>query len=209
MSADVIKVCLKYTAAGAAAISRHRSGCRSPAAGSTRQGRDPEVSAASASPRLHLAGVMTAPGARAAVSAARSSARSGRGSRHARDRKEADPVPWASRSRRGRRRSGEGTEGRAAQPLAAGIAGRGEGRAARRSRARRRAVSARCTAYARAGRERGEGRDAGVQEKKLEIVGIGYRAEVKGRAHFSLGYSHPIDFPLPDGIEVDSREADR
>ncbi|MEW5724078.1 MAG: 50S ribosomal protein L6 [Thermodesulfobacteriota bacterium] len=35
----------------------------------------------------------------------------------------------------------------------------------------------------------------------LEVVGVGYRAEVKGdHLHFSLGYSHPIDFPLPPGI---------
>ncbi len=37
----------------------------------------------------------------------------------------------------------------------------------------------------------------------MEIVGVGYRAEVKGKTVvFSLGYSHPIEFPLPDGIEV-------
>ena len=37
----------------------------------------------------------------------------------------------------------------------------------------------------------------------LEIVGVGYRAEVKGRAiHLSLGYSHPIEFPLPTGISA-------
>jgi len=35
----------------------------------------------------------------------------------------------------------------------------------------------------------------------LEINGVGYRAEVKGsEVHFSLGYSHPIIFPLPSGI---------
>ena len=40
--------------------------------------------------------------------------------------------------------------------------------------------------------------------KELEIVGIGYRAEMKGKntVVFSLGYSHPIEFPLPTGIEV-------
>ena len=37
----------------------------------------------------------------------------------------------------------------------------------------------------------------------LEINGVGYRAEVKGRAiQFALGYSHPIVFPLPDGIDA-------
>lgn len=40
--------------------------------------------------------------------------------------------------------------------------------------------------------------------RELEIVGIGYRAELKGKATvvFSLGYSHPIEYPLPSGIEV-------
>jgi large subunit ribosomal protein L6 len=41
-------------------------------------------------------------------------------------------------------------------------------------------------------------------KKELDIVGIGYRAELKGKntVVFSLGYSHPIEFPLPSGIEV-------
>ncbi len=40
--------------------------------------------------------------------------------------------------------------------------------------------------------------------KNLEIVGIGYRAEMKGKGVvvFTLGYSHPIEYPLPAGIEV-------
>jgi large subunit ribosomal protein L6 len=40
--------------------------------------------------------------------------------------------------------------------------------------------------------------------KDLDIVGIGYRAEMKGKnmVVFTLGYSHPIEFPLPTGIEV-------
>src|ERR1700675_1144923 len=40
--------------------------------------------------------------------------------------------------------------------------------------------------------------------RDLEIVGIGYRAELKGKntVVFSLGYSHPIEFPLPTGIEA-------
>lgn len=51
----------------------------------------------------------------------------------------------------------------------------------------------------------------GVSEgwsKELEIVGVGYRAESKGRdVHLSLGFSHPVIFPAPDGIdiEVDSK----
>jgi large subunit ribosomal protein L6 len=41
-------------------------------------------------------------------------------------------------------------------------------------------------------------------KKELDIVGIGYRAELKGKGTvvFTLGYSHPIEFPLPIGIEV-------
>lgn len=40
--------------------------------------------------------------------------------------------------------------------------------------------------------------------RELEIVGIGYRAEMKGKGIvvFTLGYSHPIEYPLPAGIEV-------
>jgi large subunit ribosomal protein L6 len=40
--------------------------------------------------------------------------------------------------------------------------------------------------------------------KELDIVGIGYRAEMKGKhtVVFTLGYSHPIEYPLPAGIDV-------
>ncbi len=39
--------------------------------------------------------------------------------------------------------------------------------------------------------------------KELDIVGIGYRAEVSGqRLTLALGYSHPVVFPIPDGIGV-------
>jgi large subunit ribosomal protein L6 len=40
--------------------------------------------------------------------------------------------------------------------------------------------------------------------KDIDIVGIGYRAEMKGKnmVVFTLGYSHPIEFPLPTGIDV-------
>ena len=39
--------------------------------------------------------------------------------------------------------------------------------------------------------------------KKLEIHGVGYSAELKGKTVlFKLGYSHPINFPVPDGIEI-------
>ena len=40
--------------------------------------------------------------------------------------------------------------------------------------------------------------------RELDIVGIGYRAELKGKGIvvFTLGFSHPIEFPLPTGIDV-------
>lgn len=48
---------------------------------------------------------------------------------------------------------------------------------------------------------------AGVSEgwqKELEIVGIGYRADKQGNVVvFNLGHSHPINFAIPDGIEID------
>jgi large subunit ribosomal protein L6 len=45
---------------------------------------------------------------------------------------------------------------------------------------------------------------AGVSQgftQEMDIVGVGYKAEIRGRAVlFSLGYSHPIEFVLPDGV---------
>jgi large subunit ribosomal protein L6 len=39
--------------------------------------------------------------------------------------------------------------------------------------------------------------------KDLDIVGVGYRAEVKGKqVHFALGYSHPVVFDIPAGIDI-------
>ncbi len=46
----------------------------------------------------------------------------------------------------------------------------------------------------------------GVSEgfsRELDIVGVGYQATVQGRVVvFNLGYSHPIEFPIPEGIEI-------
>lgn len=40
-------------------------------------------------------------------------------------------------------------------------------------------------------------------EKKLEIVGVGYRVAASGsKLTLNVGYSHPVDFPLPQGISV-------
>ena len=46
----------------------------------------------------------------------------------------------------------------------------------------------------------------GVHEgfrRELDIVGIGYKAQVAGRVlQMTLGYSHPVEFPIPEGIEI-------
>jgi large subunit ribosomal protein L6 len=40
-------------------------------------------------------------------------------------------------------------------------------------------------------------------KKDLDIVGVGYRAEVKGKnLVLALGYSHPVEFPIPEGIQI-------
>ena len=47
---------------------------------------------------------------------------------------------------------------------------------------------------------------AGVTDgfkKELDIVGVGYRAELKGKqVHFALGYSHPVIYDIPAGIDI-------
>jgi len=41
-------------------------------------------------------------------------------------------------------------------------------------------------------------------ERKLDIVGIGYRAQLQGKnLQLALGYSHPVVFPLPDGVQAE------
>ena len=40
-------------------------------------------------------------------------------------------------------------------------------------------------------------------KKDMDIVGVGYRAELKGKmVSFALGYSHPVEFPIPEGITI-------
>lgn len=44
--------------------------------------------------------------------------------------------------------------------------------------------------------------------KKLDLVGVGYRAQVKGNSlSLSLGLSHPVDFPVPEGIAIKTPSA--
>ncbi|HQZ83928.1 MAG TPA: 50S ribosomal protein L6 [Pyrinomonadaceae bacterium] len=41
--------------------------------------------------------------------------------------------------------------------------------------------------------------------KAMDVVGVGYKVEIQGKKIvFALGYSHPIEYPLPDGIEAKS-----
>jgi len=42
-------------------------------------------------------------------------------------------------------------------------------------------------------------------DKKLQVIGIGYRAEVKGKSLvMSLGYSHPVEFAIPAGVTIEA-----
>ena len=45
-------------------------------------------------------------------------------------------------------------------------------------------------------------------EKKLNLVGVGYRAQVKGKVlDLSLGFSHPVEFAIPEGISIQTPSA--
>ena len=42
-------------------------------------------------------------------------------------------------------------------------------------------------------------------ERKLELVGVGYRAAVQGKSlNLTLGFSHPVSFPVPEGISIET-----
>lgn len=42
-------------------------------------------------------------------------------------------------------------------------------------------------------------------ERKLELVGVGYRAQAKGKSlNLTLGLSHPVDYPVPEGISIET-----
>jgi large subunit ribosomal protein L6 len=49
---------------------------------------------------------------------------------------------------------------------------------------------------------------AGVNEgfeKKLQLVGVGYRAQAQGqKLNLTLGFSHPVDYPVPEGVTVET-----
>jgi large subunit ribosomal protein L6 len=104
----------------------------------------------------------------------------------------------------------EGPKGKLAQPVPAGLTPRladgtvviersGDDRRVRALHGLARALVANMVAGVKDGFER-----------KLEIVGIGYRAQMQGKSiQLALGYSHPVLFPLPDGItaEIDKQTA--
>jgi large subunit ribosomal protein L6 len=104
----------------------------------------------------------------------------------------------------------EGPKGKLAQPVPAGLTPRvadgtividrgGEDRRVRALHGLARALVANMVTGVKDGFER-----------KLEIVGIGYRAQVQGKSlQLALGYSHPVLFPLPDGVsaEIDKQTA--
>jgi large subunit ribosomal protein L6 len=42
-------------------------------------------------------------------------------------------------------------------------------------------------------------------ERKLELVGVGFRAQIQGKAlNLTLGFSHPVNFPIPEGISIEA-----
>jgi large subunit ribosomal protein L6 len=98
----------------------------------------------------------------------------------------------------------EGPKGKLMQPLATGMSARLDGkvltivrdddsRTARALHGLTRSLVANMVAGVKDGYER-----------KLEIVGIGYRAQLQGKnIQLALGYSHPVIFPLPDGITAE------
>jgi large subunit ribosomal protein L6 len=42
-------------------------------------------------------------------------------------------------------------------------------------------------------------------QKKLQLIGVGYRAQAKGNVlNMNLGFSHPVDYPVPEGITIET-----
>jgi large subunit ribosomal protein L6 len=102
----------------------------------------------------------------------------------------------------------EGPKGKLTQPLSTGMTAKVDGnvlvisrgddsRTARALHGLTRSLVANMVAGVKSGYER-----------KLDIVGIGYRAQMQGKnIQLALGYSHPVIFPLPEGItaEIDKQ----
>jgi large subunit ribosomal protein L6 len=42
-------------------------------------------------------------------------------------------------------------------------------------------------------------------ERKLELLGVGYRAQVQGKSlNLTLGFSHPVSYPVPEGVSIET-----
>jgi large subunit ribosomal protein L6 len=97
----------------------------------------------------------------------------------------------------------EGKKGKLTSPLRPGITAAVEGQVLTLTRANE---SQQTRADHGLGRALARNAAAGVSEgyeKKLEIVGVGYKAKVeKARLEISLGYSRPIVYDIPEGIEI-------
>jgi len=97
----------------------------------------------------------------------------------------------------------EGKKGKLTTPLRPGITSALEGQSLVFSRADE---SQQSRANHGLGRALARNAVAGVSEgyvKQMEIVGVGYKAKVeKGKLEISLGYSRPISFAIPEGIEI-------
>lgn len=97
----------------------------------------------------------------------------------------------------------EGKKGKLTSPLRPGITAAVEGQVLTLTRANE---SQQTRADHGLGRALARNAAAGVSEgyeKKLEIVGVGYKAKVeKGRLEISLGYSRPIVYDIPEGVEI-------
>ena len=112
------------------------------------------------------------------------------------------PLPTGVKITVGEQLQVEGPKGKLTVPIPAGIRveqtdgtldDRARQRSARGAHGLTRALAANAVA---ASSPRGFTRE-------LDIVGIGYRGDVKGTiATFTLGYSHPIEFLLPDGVDL-------
>ena len=105
----------------------------------------------------------------------------------------------------------KGPKGELAVALVDHVVGRDDGR--RRSRSSRATRSKQARALWGMSRTLVQNIVTGVTEgfeKRLEISGVGYRAQVQGKnLNLALGYSHDVNYPIPDGIQIADAEADR
>jgi large subunit ribosomal protein L6 len=111
------------------------------------------------------------------------------------------PLPKGVKITLGKELLVEGPKGRQSVPIPAGIEVRQENGTLHVTRANQERAAAHGLTRALAANAV-HGVSSGFT-RELAIFGTGYRCEVKGRvAIFSLGYSHPIEFYLPDGIDL-------